>query len=101
LKINFKLRDVLYVPDASHNLVSISQLDHEHGHANICNGELKLYLKSGAQFAHMKMEKGLYILSAQARLFPSSIANIAQHAPTRMWKEWHEAFGHVAYSGLK
>ncbi|KAJ8580846.1 hypothetical protein M405DRAFT_710985, partial [Rhizopogon salebrosus TDB-379] len=87
--ISFKLRDVLYVPDASHNLVSISQLDREGRQASICNGELKLYSKSGAQFAHAKMEKGLYILSARARLFPSSIANIAQHTSTRMWKEWH------------
>jgi hypothetical protein len=61
-KISFKLRDVLYVPDASHNLVSISRLDCEGGHASICNGELKLYSKNGAQFAHTKMEEWNVIL---------------------------------------
>jgi hypothetical protein len=37
-KISFKLKDVLYVPKATHNLVSISCLDREGGGTHIQNG---------------------------------------------------------------
>ncbi|KAJ8588277.1 hypothetical protein M405DRAFT_712724, partial [Rhizopogon salebrosus TDB-379] len=87
--ISFKLKDVLYVPKATHNLVSISRLDREGGGTHIQNGTMRLYSKDGKQFAQAELTKGLYVLTARATVHPYAFANVAEDRTPRTWIDWH------------
>ena len=101
-KISFKLKDVLYVPNATHNLISISRLDQEGGHAEIKNGTLNMYSKGGKQLARATLKKGLYALNARAKLYPLANINIARvQTEPNQWEDWHKRLGHISYAGLK
>jgi hypothetical protein len=101
-KISFKLKDVLYVPKATHNLVSISRLDKEGGRADIKDGTLNMYSRSGSEFARATLKKGLYVLNARAKLHPLASANMARdQSESNQWIDWHRRFGHISYSGLR
>ncbi|KAJ8591963.1 hypothetical protein M405DRAFT_718735, partial [Rhizopogon salebrosus TDB-379] len=54
------LKNVLYVLHATNNLVSISRLDKEGGHARMGNGEISLISKEGCEFAKGLLKRGLY-----------------------------------------
>ena len=102
-QINFKLTDVLYVPKATHNLVSMSRLDRDGGHAEVKNGLMNLFSKAGTQFAQAQLQRGLYILNARAKLHLLSNACITHHSGSvrTTWADWHKRYGHIGYSGLQ
>lgn len=89
-KISFTLKNVLHVPHASHNLVSISRLDKDGGHAHIKNGMLNLFSKDGKQFAQAKMERGLYIMNSRAKLHQTLNCANSDMAHTATWEDWHK-----------
>ena len=99
--VHFKLKDVLYVPRATNNLVSLSRLDKEGGHAKLGDGKMTLISKDGYQFAEAALRRGLYILNTRAKLHPIATAKHVQDRTTGGWSEWHRRFGHIAYSGLQ
>jgi hypothetical protein len=100
-KIHFKLKEVLYVPHATSNLVSLSHLDQEGGHAKIGDGRITLSSSNGYQFAEAVLCKGLYLLNSRAELHPIATTKYVQDRPQDRWLEWHRRYGHVAYSGLQ
>ncbi|KAG1788967.1 uncharacterized protein HD556DRAFT_1198707, partial [Suillus plorans] len=55
-----KLRNVLYVPSATNNLVPITRLDREGGHAIMGNGGVTLKAPGGRIIAKGELQNGLY-----------------------------------------
>lgn len=60
-QITCKLKNVLYVPRASNNLVSITRLDREGGHAIMGKGKATLKVRGGRTIAEGKLYNGLYL----------------------------------------
>jgi len=100
-EVHFTLKNVLYVPHATNNLVSLSRLDKEGGHTKIGKGEISLFHKDGYQFAKGSLKKGLYVLNARAKLHPLANINAVRDQKSESWTDLHRRYGHVAYSGLK
>ncbi|KAG1784354.1 uncharacterized protein HD556DRAFT_1201974, partial [Suillus plorans] len=61
-KVTCKLKNVLYVPRASNNLVSITCLDREGGHAIMKKGKVTLKVRGKRTIAEGKLYNGLYLL---------------------------------------
>src|SRR5277367_3591051 len=94
------LHDVLYVPDAQDNLLSISRVDHIGGQVKFGNGRALLIDKNKQTVAEGKLNNWLYVLSFFRKAEPSKQANITRPAQNG-WNEWHKRFGHVGISGLR
>jgi len=99
--IQFKLKNVLYVPHATNNLVSLSCLDKEGGHATIGDGKMTLTSKEGYHFANAELRNRLYLLNTRVILHPITTATHVQDRTTDGWLQWHKRYGHIAYSSLK
>ena len=77
-QIKAKLRNVLYVPSASNNLISITRLDKEGGNAHMRNGQVTLSIKGGHAIVKGCMANGLYKLDTQAQMYSKTRIQIAQ-----------------------
>src|SRR6267154_2675830 len=77
-QIKVKLRNVLYVPSTSNNLISITRLDKEGGNAHMENGRVILSIKGGCTIVKGRMANGLYKLDTQAQMYSKTRIQIAQ-----------------------
>ncbi|KAG1891606.1 uncharacterized protein F5891DRAFT_964321, partial [Suillus fuscotomentosus] len=88
-QITCKLKNVLYVPRASNNLVSITRLDREGGHAIMGKGKATLKVRGGRTIAEGKLYNGLYLLESRAKIQSVTKVNIAREEQPRDWLTWH------------
>ena len=89
------LCDVLYTPNAVHNLISLTCLDKEGGFSVLGGGQVKLYDRNKNLFAIANLQDGIYTLCA-CRHVP---VECAYQACT--WEDWHQCFGHIGIRGLQ
>ncbi|KAJ8585689.1 hypothetical protein M405DRAFT_720660, partial [Rhizopogon salebrosus TDB-379] len=83
------LKNVLHVPRASNNLLSISRLDRDGGCTRMGQGQITLISREGREFARAKLQKGLYVLNTRAKLHPKPKANVAREEIKDGWIGWH------------
>ncbi|KAG2126795.1 hypothetical protein DEU56DRAFT_697578, partial [Suillus clintonianus] len=83
------LKNVLYVPRASNNLLSITRLDREGGHAIMGNGVVTLKVRGGRTIAKGKLQNGLYLLNSQAKLHPITKIYTTREEKPVDWLTWH------------
>ncbi|KAG1865737.1 hypothetical protein C8R48DRAFT_797555, partial [Suillus tomentosus] len=88
-QITCKLKNVLYVPRASNNLVSITRLDREGGHAIMGKGKATLKVRGGRTIAEGKLYNGLYLLESRAKIQSVTKVNTAREEQPRDWLTWH------------
>jgi hypothetical protein len=100
-QIRAKFKNVLYVPSASNNLISITRLDKEGGKALMGDGKVTLSVKGGRTIVKGHMTKGLYKLDTQAQLYPKTQVQTVRERLKTDWMTWHRRYGHIACSGLK
>jgi transposase InsO family protein len=94
------LRNVLYVPDAQRNLVSITRLA-KSKYPTLCGEEKCEIFSKGRVIGEGKLTgEGLYILNAVVEENTHK-SMLAAGDESISWDEWHRRFGHVAVSALK
>ncbi|GBE87024.1 hypothetical protein SCP_1002700 [Sparassis crispa] len=98
----FCLKDVLYAPKATNNLVSLSRLDEAGGHFDGGAGGIMLRESSGHIIAQGRKVGRLYLLNMRAKAaMPSEErANIARD-DSDSWESWHRRYGHLGFTGLE
>lgn len=87
-----KLTNVLHVPTARHNILSIGRLDEAGGRANTSSGTISLLDKNNKVFATGKRANKIYYLHAKTEL-PEQAHNVTD--TPRDWLTWHLKFGHI------
>ena len=95
-----RLTQVLYVPKARQNLISVRQIDSAGSRITCDSGQMFLRDSKNKPLAVAILRDGLYYLDRQT-VFQNE-ANVAitiKHAWT--WEEWHHRLGHIAISGLR
>ena len=93
------LRNMLYVPQAPNNLLSISCLDESGRHAIMGNGHIQLYNKNKTLIATGKKVERMYLL--QVTVQPAAERSILLKERENTWQDWHRQFGHIGVSGLQ
>ncbi|KAG2121275.1 hypothetical protein DEU56DRAFT_746773, partial [Suillus clintonianus] len=88
-QVTCKLKNVLYVPRASNNLLSIMRLDREGGHAIMGNGVVTLKVRGGCTIAKGKLQNGLYLLNSWAKLHPITKIYTTRDEKPVDWLTWH------------
>jgi len=95
------LRDVIYCPEAVHNLMSISKLDAIGGYALYKGGEVTHYTADGSILATGSLHGKLYHLNMQGKPPPGEMANLAKHKRPLTLDEWHRAYGHISIRAIQ
>jgi hypothetical protein len=96
--VHLLLRDVLHVPTAGNNLLSISQLDEQGGRAIISKGQISLLDDKHRTIATGRRENRLYFLDMFTKNYDEQI-NTAKDKIT--WEQLHIRYGHIGITGLK
>ena len=94
------LKNVLYVPDAEDNLLSISCIDKEGGQIQFAQGQAFLLDKNNCLVAKANLNNQLYILNFYRKAERSKQANVT-HLQPNSWNEWHKHLRQMGISGLK
>ena len=89
------LRNVLYTPDAIHNLFSLTCLDQDGGSSLSGGGQTRLYDKNKTLFAVATLHNGGYELRMHKHLPVTCMYQ------AHTWNDWHRCFGHVGVKGLQ
>ena len=99
-KTKIKLQDVIYVPDARHNLISLRRWENENRPYHTQKGILTLYSSQGnAAIQGERVYNNLYWLRFQTN---ADTNELPEHAfPTLPWKEWHRRYSHISYTRLQ
>ena len=98
-KILHTLRDVLHVPNAENNLVSIGRIDASGNRMVFGEGNCQIMHK-GHVVGEGKLTRNLYLLRAKAQEW-SERAMVAKEGENESWDEWHRRFGHVSAKSLQ
>ncbi|KAG2337023.1 hypothetical protein BDR05DRAFT_895885, partial [Suillus weaverae] len=88
-QIRAKFTNVLYVPSASNNLISITRLDKEGGKVLMGEGKVTLSVRGGRTIVKGHMTNGLYKLDMWAQFYPKSCVQTAQERLKTDWMMWH------------
>jgi transposase InsO family protein len=98
-----KLRDVHYVPDCKHNLISLGRWEESGQSYQAQNGKLKLYSSDSTPVIQgERAPNHLYLFwfqQLQSTSHPPD--DFAFTASKQSWDIWHRRFGHIGYSGLQ
>src|ERR1700733_6836855 len=97
------LRDVIYCPDATQNLMSISKLDIAGGYALYKGGQVTLYAPDNSVIAIGSLRGKLYYLNVrtQQKPKPRETAHFATHKRPLTLDEWHRVFGHISIQAIQ
>ncbi|GBE84071.1 hypothetical protein SCP_0600490 [Sparassis crispa] len=98
----FCLKDVLYAPKATNNLVSLTRLDEAGGHFDGGDGGITLRESGGHAIAEGRKIGRLYLLYMRAKIATpmNERANVA-HEDNDSWESWHRRYGHLGITGLE
>ena len=80
------LHEVLHVPDARENILSLPRIDVASGRATFENGQINIYDASNKKIMTGTLRNQLYYLEASVKLLKQ--VRIAM-THTRTWAEWH------------
>ncbi|KAG2157037.1 hypothetical protein DEU56DRAFT_703482, partial [Suillus clintonianus] len=81
--------NVLYVPRASNNLISISKLDREGGGAQMKDSSVTLHIRGGQTIVKGKLINRLYKLDTRTQLYPKTCVQTVQENLEKYWLLWH------------
>ena len=107
-KIDVSLSDVLIVPEAPYNLLSVTAIMHKGGKVVASNAEMKVYAPNGMHMGTAPVTDGLAVLRCTSTksegdgkfaMF-SGKTGIARSAVDRA-KLWHQRLGHVSNGALQ
>lgn len=94
---NFKISDVLYVPELKTNLLSMGQLQEKGFEIIIKDGACRIQSKNLGTIAEAKMTPN--------RLFPLNLKSMDTHCFSVVVNDvawlWHFRYGHLNFGGLK
>ncbi|GBE90191.1 hypothetical protein SCP_1900400 [Sparassis crispa] len=98
----FCLKDVLYAPKATNNLVSLTRLDEVGGHFDGGDGGIMLRESGGHAIAEGRKIGRLYLLDMRAKIATpmNEHMNVA-HEDNDSWESWHRRYGHLGITGLE
>ena len=98
--VTTRLHDVLHIPEACENLLSLGRIDGIGGSSICTNGILKVHDQNGQLIAQGKRHNNLYYLDAHTKcaIEHTNIAIKLKRSYT--WQEWHKHLGHIAITGL-
>lgn len=94
------LHDVMYTPNATNNLLSISRLDDTGGSVDFSQGGCKLLDRNGRVIGIGRKVRRLYLLDARVRAGVPDQANVADEVG-ESWDSWHRRYGHLSISALQ
>ena len=99
-KTKIKLQDVIHVPDARHNLISLRRWENENWSHHAQKGILTRYsLQGNAAIQGECVYNNLYWLHFQTN---TDTDELLEHTfPTLPWEEWHCRYGHISYMRLQ
>ena len=97
-KIQHRMKDVIYVPEAPNCLLSVSRFEEAGGSIVFKDGKCSLRTRNGRLVGCGTRKGRLYLLDAQA-LVAQEYAHIAKVGTS--WNDWHRRFGHVSISSLE
>ena len=93
--VDIQLHDVLYVPEARENLLSLGRLDSK-GAKIICgNGELNVWDINSKQILHAKKKANLYYLDIKTQTQAERSYLAVRLKTGYTWVEWHCRLGHI------
>ena len=95
-----RLSDVLYVPDARENLLSLGRIDAAGGRTMCANQTIYIYNPQHQLIATGHLRDHLYYL--QGRIDRPDLTHVAKtinHPCT--WADWHRRLGHISITGLR
>ena len=98
----FYLKEALYTPDHSDNLLSIGRIDRSGG--RIIFGDLKAVIydnKNNEVVDGNITTNQLYLLNIYHKTKNTESSNNTTINEKKTWKEWHCKFGHVSITGLQ
>ncbi|EIW73848.1 hypothetical protein CONPUDRAFT_35622, partial [Coniophora puteana RWD-64-598 SS2] len=85
--IKIILHDVLHMPSASKNLISVSKLDEAGGRAIYGNGKVRLLSPAGNTLAVGTLRNRLYYFDCEP--ITKEHAYISDEPCARTWADWH------------
>ena len=99
--VTTRLHDVLHIPEAHENLLSLGRIDGVGGSSICTNGILKVHDQNGQLIAQGKRRNNLYFLDAHTKcaIEHTNIAIKLKRSYT--WEQWHKHLGHIAITGLR
>jgi len=95
---NLKLHNVLYVPDARDNLLSLAKLDDAGGRTQFGNNKCILINANNEVIAEGTRSGGLYLLNLYRKREQIYFTNTTT---PQTWESWHRRYGHISISGLQ
>ena len=102
-RVTVNLRDVLYVPQCKHNLISLGRWENTGRSYHAQDGVLTLYTQNnhaviqGEQTSNNLYWLKLHVLHDNIQ----STENFSFTTTQSSWDTWHWHFGHISYGGLK
>lgn len=94
------LKNVLYVPSFSSNLISASQADAHGAFYSGGKGILKIHDAAGNILLQGSLRNGLYYADCKAKRYPTTSASSVQATSGDAAVLYHRRFGHMGYSSL-
>jgi hypothetical protein len=93
------LQEVLHVPEARVNLISVQKIDESGARVEFSDGTCSI-LKGGRCVLTPQRQGGLYCLKGGARVRGSAETALVSSSSAETAQLWHERFGHLGYGGL-
>ena len=94
------LHNMLHVPEACENLLSLGHIDGVGGSSICTNGILKVHDRNGQLIVQGKWCNNLYYLDTHTK-HVIEYTNVAiKLKRSYSWEQWHKHLGHIAITGL-
>ena len=95
------LPNMLYVPEACENLISLGHINAVGGQAMCSNNKMEIQDVSHCVIARGECRDHLYYLNATTRVPTEQVDLSVKIKSTYTWEEWHCCLEHISVSGLK
>ena len=98
----FQLKETLYTPDVTDNLLSIGRIDEAGGKIIFGNKKVVIYDSKRNMVVDGNLSSNrLYPLNVYHQTVAEESSNMTTMARKGTWTNWHRKFGHVSISGLQ
>lgn len=108
--VKVKLSDVLFLPRASRNIVSVSAIDQKGGKIYFQDGRAWVKDRTGRAIAKAALENGVYALDMKAKISEASVADLEVAKETsrkqrpmdeKSLEVWHKRLGHMPKKAIR